>query len=47
MQNLGPMQISFDEAMGQEFVNVALDEMGNPIHAPGGGQLTPLAHDDD
>jgi hypothetical protein len=25
------MQISFDEAMGQEFVNVPLDEEGNPI----------------
>jgi hypothetical protein len=25
------MQISFDEAAGAEFVNVALDEDGNPI----------------
>ena len=26
-----PIAISFDEAMNQEFVNVALDEDGNPI----------------
>ena len=31
MQEQGPMQISFDEAMNHEFVNVALDEEGNPI----------------
>jgi transcription elongation factor len=31
LQDQAPMQISFDEAMGQEFVNVPLDELGNPI----------------
>lgn len=31
LQDQAPMQISFDEAMGQEFVNVPLDEFGNPI----------------
>ena len=31
LQDQAPMQISFDEAMGQEFVNVPLDEEGNPI----------------
>ena len=31
LQEAGPMQISFDEAAGGEFVNVALDEEGNPI----------------
>ena len=34
MQSDAPMAISFDEAMNQEFVNVLLDEDGNPI----GGQ---------
>lgn len=36
MQSDAPMAISFDEAMNQEFVNVLLDEDGNPI----GGQDT-------
>lgn len=31
MQSDAPMAISFDEAMNQEFVNVLLDEDGNPI----------------
>lgn len=31
MQSEAPMAISFDEAMNQEFVNVVLDEDGNPI----------------
>mgnify|MGYP001626744369 CR=1 FL=1 len=31
MQSEAPMAISFDEAMNQEFVNVQLDEDGNPI----------------
>ena len=31
MQAEAPMAISFDEAMNQEFVNVLLDEDGNPI----------------
>lgn len=31
MQTDAPIAISFDEAMNQEFVNVALDEEGNPI----------------
>lgn len=31
MQSDAPMAISFDEAMNQDFVNVLLDEDGNPI----------------
>ena len=31
MQSDAPIAISFDEAMNQEFVNVPLDEDGNPI----------------
>ena len=42
MVDQGPMQISFDEAMGQEFVNVPLDEDGNPIN---NGSGTPVGHD--
>lgn len=35
MQDSGPMQMSFDEAAGHEFVNVALDEDGGatPVKA--------------
>ena len=36
MQSDAPMAISFDEAMNQDFVNVLLDEDGNPVN--GGGQ---------
>ena len=28
------MAVSFDEAMNQDFVNVLLDEDGNPINGP-------------
>ena len=28
----GPMAVSFDEAMNQEFVNVPVDEDGNPLY---------------
>ena len=34
MQQDAPMQISFDEAMNQEFVNQLFDEDGNPIGGP-------------
>jgi len=33
MQSDAPIQISFDEAMNQEFVNQLYDEEGNPIQA--------------
>ena len=42
------MQISFDEAMGQEFVNVPLDELGNPIKSLADiedGGATPVRED--
>ena len=46
MQQDAPMQISFDEAMNQEFVNQLFDEEGNPIGGPAAdGQVelgTPL-----
>ena len=42
MVDQGPLQISFDEAMGQEFVNVPLDEDGNPIN---NGGDTPVGND--
>lgn len=32
MQTDAPMAVSFDEAMNQEYVNVLLDEEGNPIN---------------
>ena len=36
------MQISFDEAMNQEFVNQLFDEEGNPIGGPAAdGQVEP------
>ena len=47
-QEAGPMQISFDEAMNHEFVNVALDEEGNPIgkqDIENGGATPVLTHD--
>ena len=31
MQSDAPMAISFDEAMNQDFVNVLLDDEGNPL----------------
>ena len=34
MQQDAPMQISFDEAMNQEFVNQLFDEEGNAIGRP-------------
>ena len=34
MQSDAPMAVSFDEAMNQDFVNVLLDEDGNPINGP-------------
>ena len=37
MQQDAPMQISFDEAMNQEFVNQLFDEEGNPIGGPRAG----------
>lgn len=47
MQNDAPIQISFDEAMNQEFVNQLFDEEGNPIQPKNEwdprGNLTPVA----
>ena len=48
LQDQAPMQISFDEAMGQEFVNVPLDELGNPIKSLADiedGGATPVRED--
>ena len=46
-QSDAPIQISFDEAMNQEFVNQLFDEEGNPIQAASvwepKGNITPVA----
>lgn len=41
------MQISFDEAAQGEFVNVAVDEDGNPLqrHDVEDGGATPVIHE--
>lgn len=48
VQEAGPMQISFDEAAQGEFVNVAVDEDGNPLQhrvdVEDGG-ATPVIHE--
>ena len=45
MQESGPLQMSFDEAAGHEFVNVALDEDGKPIDLEDGGATPTRAQD--